>query len=63
MGALRKIESRLDRWEHELAASARPPRSVDELSAEVAHRNLLALHAIERRPQAHEQRRGCNEAP
>ncbi|MCY4377365.1 MAG: helix-turn-helix transcriptional regulator [Spirochaetaceae bacterium] len=32
-------------------------------AAEIAHRNLLAVQAAEHRPQPHELRRGCNEAP
>ena len=30
---------------------------------EIAHRNLLAVRAVEYRPQPHELRRGCNETP
>lgn len=30
---------------------------------ETAHRNLLAAHAVEHRPQPHELRRGAGETP
>ena len=46
------------------AADARERRIVDRpAAAEIAHRNLLAVQAAERRPQAHELRRGTGEAP
>ena len=32
-------------------------------TAEIAHRNLLAVQAAEHRPQAHELRRGTGETP
>ena len=45
-------------------ADARNAGIVDRTAAaEIAHRNLLAVQAAERRPQAHELRRGTGEAP
>ena len=34
-----------------------------QIEAEIAHRNLLAAHAAEHRPQPHELRRGTGETP
>ena len=50
--------------EAEQAAEAARRTVLDRhAEAEIGRRNALALHAAERRPQAHELRRGAGEAP
>ena len=44
----------------ESAEHAAEQRRVEQ---ETAHRNLLACHAVEHRPQPHELRRGAGETP